>query len=55
MKILWGHKIGTESWCEDVLCTQEKRFEEVKALAAKDGYTNFRVSIDKLISSKSKE
>ena len=43
-KILWGVKTGDEDWQEQVLCTQATRFEEVKILAAKDGFGRFRVS-----------
>ena len=43
-KVLWGVKNGDEDWKETVLCTQPERFEEVKILAARDGWGRFRVS-----------
>lgn len=42
--ILWGVKNGDEDWQETVLCTQPKRFDEVKILAAKAGWGRFRIA-----------
>lgn len=43
-KILYGVRLENEDWQEEVLCTQEERFEEVKILASKDGFNRFRVA-----------
>ena len=48
-KILYGVRAGNEDWQEEVLCTQEERFEEVKILASKDGFNRFRVAEINLI------
>lgn len=48
-KILYGVKLDNEDWQEEVLCTQEERFEEVKILASKDGFNRFRVAKINLI------
>jgi hypothetical protein len=43
--ILYGVKKGDEDWEEAILCTQPKRFKEVKILAEKDGWGRFRVAV----------
>lgn len=42
--VLWGVKNGDEDWQESILCTDPKRFAEVKTLAAKDGWGRFRTA-----------
>lgn len=46
LNVLWGVEQGLESWQETVLCTQKERFDEVKLLASKDGFSNFRETLD---------
>lgn len=46
MSVLWGRKLDAEEWQEELLCTQAARFDEVRVLAAKQGYGHFRVSVD---------
>ena len=41
-KLLYGRKIGSEEWQEQILCTQPARFSEVRVLAARDGFGHFR-------------
>ena len=48
-KILYGVRSDNEDWQEEVLCTQEERFDEVKILASKDGFNRFRVAEINLI------
>jgi hypothetical protein len=42
--VLFGVRHGDEDWQEVVLSTQPERFEEVKAMAARDGWGRFRVA-----------
>ena len=42
--ILYGVRNGNEDWQEELLCTQPKRFEEVKGMAKKDGFGRFRIA-----------
>ncbi len=44
LSLLYGHKIGQPSYTEQLLCSQPERFEEVRQLAARDGYTGFRIA-----------
>lgn len=41
--ILWGVRDGNEAWQEEILSTNPARFEEIKALAAQDGFGKFRI------------
>jgi len=41
--ILWGVRDGNESWQEEILSTNPARFDEIKALAARDGFGGFRI------------
>lgn len=43
-KVLWGRKHDAEEWQEEILSTNEKRFDEIKQMAARDGYGHFRIS-----------
>lgn len=43
-KILYGVRADNEDWQEEILCTQEDRFEQVKILASKDGFNRFRIA-----------
>lgn len=42
--LLYGVRTGNEDWEEELLTTQGDRIEEVKRLAAKDGFNRFRVA-----------
>ena len=43
-KVLWGVKAGDPDWDEVVLSTRADKFEQIKAIAAKQGYGRFRVA-----------
>lgn len=42
--LLYGRKLNSEEWEMEILCSQPERFEEVKKLAARDGFGHFRVT-----------
>jgi hypothetical protein len=42
--VMWGVKNGDPDWMETILSTQPERFEEVKAMARRDGWGRFRVA-----------
>lgn len=42
--VMWGVKKGDPDWMETILSTQPERFEEVKAMARRDGWGRFRVA-----------
>jgi hypothetical protein len=42
--VLYGRKDGDEEWAETLLSTNLAAFEEVKRLAARDGWKHFRVA-----------
>ena len=44
IKLLYGHKVGQPDYTEQILCSQPERFDDVKILAARDGFTGFRVA-----------
>lgn len=41
--VLWGRKATDPDWAETILSTNPNRFDEIKLLAARDGFTSFRV------------
>ena len=43
--ILYGVKNCEDAWKETILSTNPKRFDEIKILAAKDGWGRFRVAV----------
>ena len=42
--VLYGVKKGEEDWQEVILSTNPARFNEIKVLAASDGFDRFRVA-----------
>lgn len=50
MRLLWGRKLNSEPWQEELLATQlvgeKDKFVQVKELAALDGFGHFRESED---------
>jgi len=42
--VLWGVLEGNEDWQEELLSTNPDRFEEIKAMAARDGFGRFRIA-----------
>lgn len=42
--VLWGVRNGNEDWQEEILSTNPQRFEEIKKMAAKDGFGRFRTA-----------
>ena len=44
-KVLYGTRQGEPDYCEQLLCTQPARFDEVKRMATRDGFNRFRVAV----------
>jgi len=42
--LLYGRKLNSEEWEEEILCSMPEYFEKVKELAGKDGYGHFRIA-----------
>lgn len=43
--LLYGRKIGDPEWMEVILCSQPERFDLVREMATKDGFSHFRESV----------
>lgn len=41
--VLYGVREENESWQEEILSTNPARFDEIKKLAAQDGWGRFRI------------
>jgi len=44
-RILYGTRKGAPAWQEEIITNQEKRFDEAKAWAKRNGFDRFRVAI----------
>lgn len=42
--LLYGRKLNSEEWQEELLSTNPARFDEIKQLAVRDGFGHFRVA-----------
>ena len=43
-RILYGTRKGAPAWQEEIITNQEKRFDEAKAWAKRNGFDRFRVA-----------
>jgi hypothetical protein len=43
--VLYGRKIDAAEWEEQILSTNPPRFDEIKRLAAADGFGHFRIAV----------
>ena len=44
-RILYGTRKGAPAWQEEIITNQEKRFDEAKAWAKRNGFDRFRVAV----------
>ena len=44
-RILYGTRKGEPSWKEEIITNQEKRFDQAKAWAKRNGFDRFRVAV----------
>ena len=47
--LLYGRKLNSEEWEEEILSSNPDHFEAIKKLAAKDGFGHFRIAEINLI------